>query len=136
MKRTSSLMLSEPRRNATRAAASLLLTATLLAAAGCRGQARSAPPASIPATPSAASAASSVTPATEREAELVVEGMHCATCPLTVKTAARSVPGVVDARVSMEEGRAWVRFQPGGTAPAVIAEAITRAGYPARPITK
>jgi len=125
--------LSEPRRNASRAAASLLLTATLLAAAGCRGEARSAPPAAIPADPSAASTAPA---AAERETELVVEGMHCATCPLTVRTAARGVPGVVDARVSLEEGRAWVRYQPGGTAPAAIAEAITRAGYPARPVAK
>ncbi len=86
------------------------------------------------ATSSAATAAdpSTPSPATgEQLAELVVEGMHCATCPITVRTAARGVPGVVDVQVTMDPGRARVRYRPAETDPARIATAITDSGYPA-----
>jgi len=73
-------------------------------------------------------------PAAERsttnEVALNVQGMHCATCPVTVRTAAKGVTGVVDARVSMDEGKAWVTFDPARTDPTKIAEAITESGYP------
>ncbi|MBL9020740.1 MAG: heavy-metal-associated domain-containing protein [Myxococcales bacterium] len=62
----------------------------------------------------------------------MVEGMHCGTCPITVRTAARSVPGVVDVQVTMGPGRARVRYRPSETDPARIAAAITDSGYPAR----
>jgi mercuric ion binding protein len=80
------------------------------------------PPPPTSATPSAQAAM-------EREAEFVVEGMHCETCPLTVKTAAQRVRGVVDARVSIESGRAWVHYRPAETKPEAIASAITESGY-------
>lgn len=69
--------------------------------------------------------------AAEREVDFVVEGMHCATCPITVRTAAKAVAGVVDAQVTMDPGRARVRFRPAETDPARIAAAITDSGYPA-----
>lgn len=65
------------------------------------------------------------------EAVFDVPAMYCATCPVTVKTAAKKVPGVRDVRVSLEEKRAWVTFDPSVTNPAVIAKAITDSGYPA-----
>ncbi|MBI5477412.1 MAG: heavy-metal-associated domain-containing protein [Deltaproteobacteria bacterium] len=84
-------------------------------------------------SPAAGPTPTSAAPAEkEAETELVVDGMHCETCPFTVRTAARSVAGVIDARVSMESGRAWVRYRPSLATPAAIAAAITRSGYPAR----
>lgn len=106
----------------------MLGTVALLAGLACeRGQA----PARGPET----TATSTSTPApgpTEQTVELVVDGMHCATCPLTVRTAARAVPGVVEVEVSMNPGRARVRYRPAETDPKHIAAAITDSGYPAR----
>src|SRR5689334_15680737 len=62
--------------------------------------------------------------ASQAEAVFNVQGMHCATCPVTVRTAAKSVPGVVDVQVTMDPGRARVRFRPSETDPARIAAAI------------
>lgn len=92
-------------------------------------------------TPSSAGSAASttiaVTPtAPEREVELIVDGMHCATCPITVRTAAKSVPGVLDAQVTTDPGRARVRYRASKTDPARIAEAITESGYPAHEAAK
>lgn len=93
---------------------------TGLLSASCRREAASG------ATPTGAA------PAQDREVEFLVEGMHCETCPITVKVAAQAVPGVVDARVSIEAGRAWVHYRPADTGPAAIAAAITNSGYPAK----
>lgn len=95
---------------------------------GCqRGAEPTANPNPAPTTPTAEK---------EAEVELQVDGMHCETCPLTVRTAARSVPGVVDARVSLDPGRAWVRYRPSLATPEAIAAAITRSGYPAHQPSK
>lgn len=89
------------------------------------------------AEPTVAAGTSSPTAAVmEREAEFTVEGMHCATCPITVRTAARATRGVIDARVSTEAGRAWVRYRPSETAPEAIAAAITESGYRATELRK
>jgi copper chaperone CopZ len=72
----------------------------------------------------------------ERTVEFVVEGMHCATCPVTVRTAARAVPGVVDVHVTMDPGRARVRYRPADTDPTRIAAAITDSGYPAHEVAQ
>jgi copper chaperone CopZ len=74
--------------------------------------------------------------ASERTVELVVEGMHCATCPVTVRTAARAVRGVVDVQVTMDPGRARVRYRPAETDPTRIAAAITNSGYPAHEVAQ
>ncbi len=78
--------------------------------------------------------ASDVTPLANVETTFEVKGMYCATCPVTVKTAAKKVPGVIDARVSREQERAWVTYDPSKTTPEAIATAITKAGYPAKPL--
>lgn len=69
--------------------------------------------------------------ASQADAVFNVQGMHCATCPVTVRTAAKGVDGVVEVRVSMEEARAWVKYDARKTSPATIAKAITESGYPA-----
>lgn len=62
-----------------------------------------------------------------------VENMTCALCPVTVKKAMQSVPGVIEVRVNMENGTATARFDPAVTDPETISAASTRAGYPATP---
>jgi mercuric ion binding protein len=53
-------------------------------------------------------------------------------CAITVRTAAKGVRGVVDARVNREDQRAWVTYDPSQAMPDAIAAAITKAGYPAK----
>jgi copper chaperone CopZ len=97
---------------------------------------RDAPPGSTSAGTAAAPPAPSSPAIGEQVVELVVEGMHCATCPITVRTAARSVPGVVDVEVTMSPGRARVRYRPSETDSTRIAAAITDSGYPAHEVNK
>lgn len=99
----------------------LLLGAAAIA--GCRGR----------PDPGGTTSASSASSVATKEAAFEVDGMHCATCPLTVKTAAESVVGVRSARADMDAKRAWVTYDPSKTTPQTIAAAITEAGYPARP---
>jgi Cu+-exporting ATPase len=66
-------------------------------------------------------------------ATLDVKGMNCASCVSHVEKAAQSVPGVEACEVNLARGSASVRFDPQRANPAVIAEAITRSGYPASP---
>ncbi|GAC1535455.1 MAG: hypothetical protein NVS3B10_28600 [Polyangiales bacterium] len=60
--------------------------------------------------------------------------MHCATCPLTVKTAAEGVAGVRSVKVDMGDKSAIVAYDSSKTNAQVIAVAITESGYPATPI--
>ncbi len=55
-------------------------------------------------------------------------------CARTVRAAAKGVRGVVEARASREEQRAWVTYDPSQATAAAIAAAITKAGYPAKPL--
>jgi mercuric ion binding protein len=59
-------------------------------------------------------------------------GMHCATCPITVRTVLRRLDGVSDAVVSTESKTARVTYDPARVTPARMAQAVTDAGYPAR----
>ena len=68
------------------------------------------------------------------QTEFNVEGMHCATCPVTVEAAAERVTGVRSVRVSMDEAKAWVTYDPAITNPGSVAAAITQSGYKATPI--
>ncbi|GAB4207039.1 MAG: hypothetical protein OHK0013_24260 [Sandaracinaceae bacterium] len=63
---------------------------------------------------------------------LHVDGMHCATCPITVRTVLRRLDGVSDAVVSMESMTARVTYDPARVTPTRMAQAVTDAGYPAR----
>ncbi len=67
------------------------------------------------------------------ESHVVIEGMHCAACALTVEDALRSVPGVQQAEVSAASQRARLVWQPGLTRPSEWMQALRRAGYRALP---
>jgi Cu2+-exporting ATPase len=67
------------------------------------------------------------------ESHLVIEGMHCAACALTVEDALRRVPGVRAASVSAGSRRARVLWQADAVSPSGWMEAVRRAGYRAVP---
>jgi Cu+-exporting ATPase len=66
--------------------------------------------------------------------DLLIAGMNCADCARKVADALQSVPGVADADVSLQEGRARVRWRSGATPnlPA-LSQAVRSAGYAAQP---
>jgi Cu+-exporting ATPase len=66
--------------------------------------------------------------------ELQVTGMTCANCARHVTDALQGVPGVDSADVSLQEGRAHVRWHAGsGVKVAGLLDAVTAAGYEAKP---
>ena len=68
--------------------------------------------------------AASAAPST---ATLHVEGMTCGGCATAVKLVLQKTPGVTDAKVSYEEKRAVVSYEPTKTTPAKIATAVADA---------
>jgi Cu+-exporting ATPase len=68
--------------------------------------------------------------------DLLVAGMTCANCARSVTGALQGVAGVASADVSLQDGRARVRWQAGATPnlPALSA-AVRSAGYAAKPAT-
>lgn len=70
--------------------------------------------------------------ATTARVRLHVDGMHCATCPITVRLVLRRLPGVHEAAVSAATKRAMVVYDPRRVTPARMVRAITDAGYRAR----
>jgi mercuric ion binding protein len=62
-----------------------------------------------------------------------VEGMTCATCPLTVKAAVKKIAGVQTVSASVEKKNAEVTFDPAQTNAEAIGKAITNVGYKATP---
>jgi Cu+-exporting ATPase len=71
----------------------------------------------------------------EREMELAVEGMHCASCVARVESELAAVPGVTAASVNLAAETALVRALPGTAGARDLVEAVRRAGYHASPIT-
>lgn len=67
------------------------------------------------------------------DSQLVLEGMSCAACALTIEDALRAVPGVLQVEVSAAAGRARVRWQPGRVLPSQWLDAVRQAGYRALP---
>ena len=67
------------------------------------------------------------------ESHVVIQGMHCAACALTVEDALRSVPGVVAAEVSAATQRARVVWQAEQVLPSGWLSAVQQAGYGALP---
>jgi len=89
-------------------------------------------PTGSPLAPSAG--ASSVDPAsTHWESQVVLEGMHCAACALTIEDALRNVPGVLQADVSAATRRARVVWHPDRVRPSQWMDAVQKAGYRAMP---
>lgn len=60
---------------------------------------------------------------------LTVEGMTCASCSVAVRTALKRLDGVQDARVSVEEKRAVVDYEPAKVTPQQMVDAVNRLGY-------
>ena len=67
------------------------------------------------------------------ESNVVIEGMHCAACAMTIEDALRSVPGVQEARVSAASQRAQVRWSQDQVRPSEWMHAVQAAGYRAVP---
>ncbi len=67
------------------------------------------------------------------DSHVVLEGMHCAACALTIEDALRAVPGVLQADVSAAMRRARVVWQPGRVLPSQWMKAVQNAGYRAMP---
>ena len=69
-------------------------------------------------------------PALSREVTLSVEGMTCAACTGRVERVLRAQPGVIGAEANLALRRAQVRVV-GGASAADLAQAVTKAGFPA-----
>lgn len=67
------------------------------------------------------------------ESHVVLEGMHCAACALTIEEALRGVPGVVQADVSAATRRARIVWDAARVRPSQWMAAVRRAGYRALP---
>ena len=67
------------------------------------------------------------------ESHVVVEGMHCAACALTIEEALCTVSGVLKAEVSAATQRAKVVWQPAQVLPSQWLAAVRKAGYSALP---
>ncbi len=67
------------------------------------------------------------------ESNLLIEGMHCAACSLTIEDALRRVPGVLTAEVSAGSHRARVVWSCEAVQPSAWMRAIQAAGYRAVP---
>ncbi|WP_100410979.1 cation-translocating P-type ATPase [Acidovorax sp. 69] len=67
------------------------------------------------------------------DSQVVLDGMHCAACALTIEDALRAVPGVLQADVSSATRRARVVWQPGQVLPSQWMKAVQNAGYRAMP---
>lgn len=69
---------------------------------------------------------------TEPRVTLHVDGMHCATCPVTVRLVIGRLPGVREVTVSLEQAHAVVAYDPARVSPAQMVQAVEDAGYHAR----
>ncbi|MCT9811658.1 cation-translocating P-type ATPase [Acidovorax sp. Be4] len=67
------------------------------------------------------------------DSHVVLQGMHCAACALTIEDALRSVPGVERVEVSAATQRARVVWKPSQVLPSQWMGAVQRAGYQAFP---
>ncbi len=67
------------------------------------------------------------------ESQVVVGGMHCAACSVTVENALRQVPGVQTAAVSASGQRATVQWRAGAVLPSRWMQAVIGSGYQVLP---
>lgn len=61
---------------------------------------------------------------------LSVPGMHCATCPITIKKALNKIEGVEKIDVAFEKKEVVVTFDDAKTKVEALLEATKNAGYP------
>jgi Cu+-exporting ATPase len=74
-------------------------------------------------------------PVTER-AEFSIEKLKCGSCVGRAEKALAEVTGIVEASVNLATATGAVRYVPGLTNPRRLAEALTKAGYPAQEISR
>ena len=67
------------------------------------------------------------------ESHILIEGMHCIACALTIEDALRAVSGVAQVEVSAATHRARVVWQPSQVLPSQWMAAVSQAGYSAVP---
>ena len=67
---------------------------------------------------------------------LDIPSMDCSLCPVTVSTALKRVPGVIDVQASLATRSADVRYDPAKVSPAQLERAVAQAGYPAKARSK
>lgn len=67
------------------------------------------------------------------QSNVVVEGMYCAACALTIEDALLAVPGVLQVEVSAASHRARIRWDARVTRPSQWMAALDKAGYSAVP---
>jgi Cu2+-exporting ATPase len=67
------------------------------------------------------------------ESNVVIEGMHCAACSLTVEDALTRIPGVISAQVGAASHRAKVVWSADAVKPSVWMLAVEASGYRAVP---
>jgi len=89
--------------------------------------------AQVAATGSQAASGGSATPASFRQVVLEVEGMTCAACPNTVKTALKGVDGVYSVEATLKPPKAVVRFDPKTVSVNDLTRATENAGFPSSP---
>ena len=68
----------------------------------------------------------------QSQVTLTVEGMTCASCPITVKRLLANVPGVSEASVNYKTREAQVWFDPDKVQADQLARAVTDIGFPAK----
>ena len=69
--------------------------------------------------------------------KLHISGMTCGSCPVTARVALKRLPGVLDAKVTLDDSLGVVTYDPRKVSPAQIAAHLTRlTGYGARIITE
>jgi len=69
--------------------------------------------------------------------KLHISGMTCGSCPVTARVALKRLPGVLDAKVTLDDSLGVVTYDPSKVTPAQIATHLTRlTGYGARIITE
>ena len=67
--------------------------------------------------------------AAQRSVILVLEGMYCAMCPITVKTALDFADGVHAVKVGRDPDEAVIRYDDARTSPAKLVEVVKQSGY-------
>jgi len=67
------------------------------------------------------------------ESNVVIEGMHCAACSLTVEDALTRIPGVISAQVGAASHRAKVVWSSNAVKPSVWMRSVQSSGYRAVP---
>jgi Cu2+-exporting ATPase len=67
------------------------------------------------------------------ESNVVIEGMHCAACSLTIEDALKRVPGVVSVQVGAASHRARIVWSPSRVVPSQWMRAVQDCGYRAVP---